>query len=183
MRAFVALELPDAIRAACRRKLERLRQLARIRLTPARNLHVTLAFLGDIDDEQAGPIAEALRAGLAGAPAWTLHVQRVGAFPGGGRPRVLWCGVEDLMGRCADGHDRVWGALEPFGFERETRPFRPHITFGRIRSGRIGAALRDALRASEEFDAGAAPVERVVLMQSELTPQGAEYSDVASFPF
>jgi 2'-5' RNA ligase len=182
MRAFVALELPPPVRAACDRALEALRGPAgRLRLAPAGQLHVTLAFLGEIDQARADGVADALRPVVAATPGWPLAIRGCGAFPDLGRPRVLWFGVEDSDGRCGALQAAVWRALQPLGFVPEARPFRPHVTFARVRTGRIAPALRAALLARADFDGGQAPAAHVQLMESRLEPGGARYHPLATF--
>lgn len=180
MRAFVALELPGPVRQACGALLDELRRPAgRLRLAVPENLHVTLAFLGEIPEALAPELGAALAEGLAGTLTFPLAVRGVGAFPHWRAPRVLWFGVDDPLGACATVHERVWAVLDAYDFPRERRPFRAHVTFGRVRSGRIGREFRDALRAAEGFAAPVVPAERVVLMESRLHPDGARYSALA----
>lgn len=183
MRAFLALELPPTVREACGRALDRLRTSAgRLRLTPAGQLHVTLAFLGEIDAARAAAVAEAVGPVIRAAPAWPLRVRGCGAFPRLAHARILWLGVDDADGRCAALAATVWGRLVPLGFTPEARPFSAHVTFARIRTGRLSPELRAAVEAAATFDSGAEPVRRVVLMESVLGPAGSTYREVDAFP-
>lgn len=184
MRAFVALELPEPVRSACADQLHRLRSAAgRLRLTPAEQLHVTLAFLADIDEARAAAVAATLPPVARAHPGFTLAVRGCGAFPRLAHARVLWFGVDDPAGECATLHAAVWDALAPLGFARESRPFRPHVTFARLRTGRLSPELRAALDAAATgFDGGAGPVARLVLMESVLAPAGAQHRKLAEFP-
>ncbi|MCZ6597871.1 MAG: RNA 2',3'-cyclic phosphodiesterase [Planctomycetota bacterium] len=148
-RAFVALRLGPALG---RRALEVVAaDLADRSLRPVRaeGLHLTLAFLGEVERERAGAIARALAKKLAGAASPELELDGTGAFPRPGRERVLWMGVVErpgTEGRLEDLHRRVLRALESAGWDTQGeakdpgKPLRAHVTLARVRAGRGGVA-------------------------------------------
>jgi 2'-5' RNA ligase len=144
------------------------------------NLHLTVKFLGAVGEDRIEAVAGALAGAAAGVGAFDAQVEGLGAFPSATRPRVVWAGVTagaDTMGKLAG---RVDDALAALGFDREARPFSPHITLGRVRQpGRI-QVLTDALRGDVGRGFGRLRVARVSLMRSELSPRGARYTELAA---
>ena len=117
-------------------------------------------------------------------PASRLEARGVGSFPSGGRrPRVLWVGCGGDLERLAAAVTEADGALHQIGWERERRPFQPHLTLGRVRDGRRGGeALTTLLDEFREEPFGVWKVDEWVLYQSELQSTGAVYHRVGRFP-
>jgi len=181
MRAFLALELPDEIR----REIEALeRELARTlsdwRWIRPEALHLTLRFLGEIE-ERAELEARAVWAAAAGSvPPFRLRVRGLGCFPGVERPRVLWIGVEeaDRQGRLLGLVDALERAARAAGFPPERRCFEPHLSLARAARG----ARPRGPASSAAALAGTIPVRQVVLFESKLESTGARYTARARFP-
>jgi RNA 2',3'-cyclic 3'-phosphodiesterase len=144
------------------------------------NLHLTVKFLGAVAEDRIEAVAGALTGAVAGVGAFDAQVEGLGAFPSTTRPRVVWAGVTAGAGTMADLAGRVDDALAALGFEREARPFSPHITLGRVRQpGRV-LALTEALRGAAGCGFGRLRVARVSLMRSELSSRGARYTELAA---
>lgn len=181
-RCFVAVSLAEPARAAVVEYLERLRAtVAGVAWTRSENLHLTLKFLGAVVPSRLPGLQDRLRVAVAGESAGTLEVAGVGAFPSLAHPQALWVGVRSrLLPSLASVVD---AACEAEGFPGERRPFRPHVTLGRVRSRRRGSApdltflARDGGR---EF--GTAAVTSIVLFRSELAASGARHDALAAFP-
>ena len=184
MRCFVAIELPDDVRAALARTQASLRQRAPradLRWVDAAGLHVTLKFLGEVAEDRLSALTDALRATVASHAALALAVAGLGGFPSLGRPRVLWAGIPTgvaELGRLAAALER---ALAPLGFPPESRPFRSHVTIARVRSPRGTGRIAAAIRAGGDVDFGRWTATDVVLFQSRLRPSGAVYEPLARF--
>lgn len=173
--------LPDEVRQRLAAAIERLRpHAADVAWVAPGNLHVTLKFLGQVDEARAPALADALYATLAGQRAFDVAVRGLGAFPSPTRPRVLWAGLDDATGALAAVARRVDACCGGLGFPRETREFAAHVTLGRVREPRRQPALADALARAAGF--GRVRVARVSLMRSELSPRGARYSELAAAP-
>lgn len=142
----------------------------------AGNLHVTLKFLGPIDETRVPAIADALGSAASRTAPFDVAVRGLGAFPNASRPRVVWAGLEEAgaLGALAG---QVNGALAALGLPRESRPFATHVTLGRVREPRRNRALAAALARPVDF--GRLPVTRVSLMRSDLHPGGARYTELA----
>jgi RNA 2',3'-cyclic 3'-phosphodiesterase len=166
------------VRASLVEQATRLRRVGRdVAWVAPDNLHVTVKFLGGIDESRVGAVTEALAAAASGVPRFELQVRGLGAFPSVARARVIWAGAAagaDVAARLAAGVD---DALATLGFPREARPFTPHITLGRARTPARNPALADALDGAHDF--GRVAVARVSLMQSQLSPRGARYTELA----
>lgn len=180
-RCFIAVSLADPARAAVVEYLRGLRTtVSWVSWTRPEQLHLTLKFLGSVAPARI-PALEARLAEVAGAvEACTAEVAGVGAFPNIARPQVLWVGVRAPT--LASLADAVEVSCVAEGFARETRPFRPHVTLGRVRErgGRATPELtlfaRDGARTF-----GTSPVREVTLFRSVLGPGGARHSALASF--
>jgi 2'-5' RNA ligase len=179
VRAFVAVLLPEALRSRLAREIDALRLHAPgVAWVAAENLHVTLKFLGSVDEPRTAEIGAALER-AATVPAFDVDVRGLGAFPSATRARVLWAGAPGApaFARLAEGIDR---ALTALGFPPEARGFTPHVTLGRVREPRRNDALAAALEAAATRDFGTLRIDRVSLMRSDLSPRGARYTQLAA---
>ncbi len=179
MRLFVAINPPERVRERIAAGTEDLRGLEGIRWVAPDRVHLTLKFLGEVDEESERSIAEALARVAAGHGPFEVRVTAPGAFPNIRRPSIIWLGLDQSPGLAALQHD-LEVALADLGFEREERAFRPHLTLGRVRRGRrVDGSLLDSLvRRTDVSDAW--QVEAVDLMRSHLLPTGAVFDVRAS---
>lgn len=183
MRTFVALLLPGEVRQALAAEIDRLRPLARdVAWVAADNLHLTLKFLGEVEPVRVELVAATLETIATGAAVFELGVRGLGAFPSPARPRVIWAGVDAGALAAAALAGRIDEALARLDFEREARAFAGHVTLGRVRLPRRDPKLAAALGAAADRRFGAFRVEQVTLMQSELGPRGARYTEIGSWP-
>jgi 2'-5' RNA ligase len=170
VRCFIALGLEDGPAATLGPWLESTRELfPELTVTPPGNLHLTLAFLGEIGDEAVEGAGAAVRETAAERPGWTLHWSGAGVFPGRSRPRVLWLGV-DGGEALLDAHIALNAALAALGLPVEDRPYRPHLTLARVRRPGLDPERRAAVVAHLETLAAVGPsrVVSLVLYQSRL---------------
>jgi len=184
-RAFVAVTLDEPTRATVAAEIERLRPLCRaVAWVPASNLHLTLQFLGEQDEERLADAARALDEAAA-ASAFTLTLHGLGAFPGMERPRILWIGAAEGALSLRTVQSEVAAALERRRFVGDAKPWHPHLTIGRVFDPRrwrreAGPSLRRAIAQAATADFGRLTVSRVALMRSDLSPKGARYSELYS---
>jgi 2'-5' RNA ligase len=185
VRCFIAIDLPSDVRAGLAAAAERLRAAApradvRWVATPA--LHLTLEFLGEVSEERLAGVRNALDAVAAATPPLALTCAGLGVFPGPARPRVVWAGITDGvrgLGLLAAAVER---AMEPLGFPPERRPFRGHVTLGRVRSPRGAGPLARALEREGHAEFGRWTAPQAVLYRSRLRPTGAIYDALATLP-
>ncbi|MGH7608219.1 MAG: RNA 2',3'-cyclic phosphodiesterase [Gemmatimonadales bacterium] len=178
MRLFIALNLPDDVRRPLWDALGPLRATPLpVRWVSQDNIHVSLKFLGEVDEGREPALRDALRAAAqrAGGKGITLQVGGFGAFPDVRRPQVLWAGVEPDPALELLQHE-VERAFAPLGFATDARPFRPHLTLGRARRTARPRAFQAlaATMAALEFTATTV-VADLDLMQSRLQPDGPQY--------
>ncbi len=180
MRAFVALEVQGSVADSL---MEFERELeatgADLKLVEKENLHLNLKFLGEIGDAQAAEVSS--RLGTLSLKGAEVAIRGAGAFPSPGRPRVVWAGVapehEHLVAPIAG---RVVELLAGLG-EKDDRPFRAHITLGRVRTSRNARELAELLRQSAAREFGKLRLEEVKLKSSVLTPSGPVYRDLGAY--
>lgn len=181
MRAFIAIDLPDSIRQTFAREQKRFRVVCRdARWTRPEGIHLTLKFLGQISDAKAGQVVKALQS-MERFNSFTVRVQGFGFFPDAKRPKVFWAGLdapEDLAHLAGE----VESAMASLGFPRENRAFKPHLTLARFKIPQPQPGLQSLLNREEEALLGSFAVSDFFLWESKLSPQGAEYRQVARLP-
>lgn len=186
MRLFVAAELDDAVKQRAAAIAATLRDAAdadgrrSVSWVAPANLHFTLQFIGEADPPTARRVVDQL-APPFDLSAFDLTIAGAGCFPPSGPPRVVWLGVADGGVPLAALAREVNRRLDAIGLPREDRPFRAHLTIGRVK-GPTGARLRAALAAARDAEAGRCTVSRVTLFESHLSPRGSTYSVVATSP-
>ncbi len=173
MRVFIAIDMPESVSAHLRTLQS---QIKGARCTLPSHFHLTLRFLGDIDEQDLPGIKE--RLALVKFGAFDARVRGIGTFPGGARVSIIWAGLEpaDLLGALQKSISRALvgiGAPEDF-------PFAPHITLARVKTAEDKSALFSSIRAMR-----AEPltfrVDRFRLYESTLTPDGPAYKSLATF--
>jgi len=176
VRAFIAIAVPESLLKSCQDIVAQLRGLnLQGRFAKTQSIHLTLQFLGNIEEDQIVGIAQVLeQAGREVAP-FDLEVGRLGVFPQLANPRVVWLGVEPVDGLMKL-QSKIQRGLEPLGFPREKRDFHPHLTLFRLKSRKNLSPLTEYLKAEGPHQkAGVIQAEQIHLYQSILKPQGAEY--------
>ena len=182
MRLFVAVEIDEEARRVALATAEALHAAIGPDL-PARwvrpeNMHLTVRFVGHVDDGRAPEVIAALAAPLDIAP-FDIELGGCGAFPPRGAPRVLWIGLMQGLPSLALMHEAFNRRLLPFGFDPEARPFSAHLTLARVKDAPRGAGRA----AGEALDRVTVPatrfrVTRATVFQSHLSPKGPRYEPV-----
>ncbi len=176
MRAFVAIPAPRVVKD----QAEQVRvQLARanpdVKWVEYVNYHLTLKFLGDVDEQQLARIRERLRQVSEYCPPFYLKVNGLGFFPNKRKPRVVWMGLDGDLDKAEFLAERIDVYLQDIGFEPE-KSHRFHITLGRVRSERnIDALLHQADQLDTVTRSGLFAVQAFYLMESRLSKEGPEY--------
>lgn len=177
MRAFIAAEIPENIR----RMVDYFIKEAKTKDLPIRwvdfeNLHITLKFMGDVDDKKKEPIAAALTEALKKYPPFNVDLEGAGVFPNARNPRVLWIGVNQGKNELT----QLAGDLEQlatrFGVRREEKRFHPHLTIGRTKAFcKVDAIVAQIIK-TQEF-----PIDTVTFFKSVLKPDGPVYEPLQRF--
>jgi RNA 2',3'-cyclic 3'-phosphodiesterase len=178
-RTFIAIEMPAQVVAVLQEVKDTLREGPggdACRWSAAA-VHLTLKFLGDVSDEQLPQVYQAVEAACRPQPPFRLVVAGVGCFPNTRRPRVVWAGVGDPSDALPPLVARMDVALATLGFSRESRPYTPHLTLGRLRNDPTQGAV-DLGRAVASYSSAPLAelaVERVIVFGSILRPEGAQH--------
>ncbi|MCK9356553.1 MAG: RNA 2',3'-cyclic phosphodiesterase [Dehalococcoidia bacterium] len=185
VRVFIAIELPSDVREELSQVANRLRarcSVGQLKWVAVNSIHLTLKFLGEIPVSRLEAVRDAAAASCAGVGDLALEMGGIGAFPGSSRPRVIWVGLEGDVPRLVSLAERLDRGLQVLGFERESRPFSPHLTVARVRPDAslqtqtdIGSAVT-RVRPPERLRFTATEVS---LMQSQLRPEGPLYTCLA----
>jgi 2'-5' RNA ligase len=179
MRTFIAIEIPAEIKTALSGLQTELRRAgAEVSWTKPESIHLTLKFLGEIEERLVGEIERACVDVAAEFQPFTLDLNGAGVFPNARQPRVLWAGLSGEIGKAVEIQRRLDERLAAIGFEREEKPFRPHLTIGRVKSNRKTRELL-ALTRSYQLPKLSFDVKEIVVMKSELHPAGARYTSLA----
>jgi RNA 2',3'-cyclic 3'-phosphodiesterase len=178
----VAVLLPDALRARIDEAAAALRRRGgAVSWVRVENFHVTLRFLGAIDEATVGGVREALAEAAGGVAPFRLALGGFGGFPSARAPRVIWVGATAGAEPLVALHARMEAALGRRGIPPEGRAFHPHVTLGRAREPRGAVELAELLDGAPE-PLGEIEVDAVHLMRSELSPSGSRYSVLAREP-
>ena len=181
VRSFVAIELPVELKrrlAAVQAELELAG--ARVRWAVEETLHLTLKFLGDVERPLLVDVARAVEQLAVEREPWEVELAGLGRFPATGAPHIIWVGVGAGRSQVVELAEALERALEPLGFRPEARRFHPHLTLGRVRSGRGGEGLVKALAGFADRRLGVFQVESVATFESELRPEGPKHTVVAT---
>jgi RNA 2',3'-cyclic 3'-phosphodiesterase len=179
VRTFLAVNFSNELRAAIWRAVAPLREGAfPVKWVQPELIHLTVKFLGDVAPDAGDAIISSLQQATAGIKAFELPMGGLGAFPNPDRPRVVWIGCEPVPA-LEILQDRVEREMERLGYPLEGRPFRPHVTIGRVRRD-VRAEWRGFAGALEaiDFESGSY-VASVDIMHSALRRSGPEYSVAA----
>lgn len=176
-RCFLAVELSEGIKERVMSLQHDLRRtLSSMKWVGEDNMHVTLLFLGEVDDREIVQVCRLAQQAVQEMPPFPLAIEGFGCFPHARRPRVLWVGVGQGKEEMLRLYDALATPLSALGYRREDRPYSPHITLGRTKSDGPMQALGDALEKYRTWEGGTMQVDEVLLMGSELTREGPIYT-------
>lgn len=181
IRTFIAIKIPEDIQEKLSDLQEKLQQAeAHVSWVKPDNIHLTLKFLGNIEEDQIPAIVSSLKESVKVVTPFQLQIGYAGAFPNIRFPRVVWIGVTDdengsLKALQTDLNER----LARVGFKEENGRFNPHLTLGRVRSQKNRSNLLRAIEAIINIWVGVIAVNAIYLIRSELKPTGSEYTDIA----
>ena len=177
VRTFLALPLDEIVVEGLLRAQRALASTgARVRWVESDNLHLTIKFLGDVNDEGLDEVCRVAEKVASQAETFEFSVTGLRSVPPTGQMRMVWVDVVEPTGRL----ERLQAALEEayaaLGFKMENRAFRPHLTLGRVKSGKNVSQLREAVAEYSKTDFGIQSAEELIVFSSKLTPTGPVYS-------
>jgi 2'-5' RNA ligase len=181
IRSFIAIETPPEVKADIAKVQEGLRAAnADVRWESIEKLHITLKFLGNVEEQRLNSLADQLPEAIGAFASFDLTYQGVGCFPNQHHPRVIWIGAENEDGSLTKIQETIEKAAEEIGFQREEHRFHPHITIGRVKGSKNLKALVSEL-GKASFNPHAAIIKDVLLMKSDLKPTGSVYSVLRTY--
>jgi 2'-5' RNA ligase len=179
LRSFIAIELPESIQSVLSDIQSDFKKSGVDgRWARPENIHLTLKFLGTIEESMVKGITDVLQKTSGNYRTFTLTLSGVGVFPNVRSPRVLWVGMNDssvLTSLQADIED----GLASLGFEQEERKYTAHLTLGRFKSSRGKRILKEKIEAYRARVSGSFDVGMISLMKSDLGTSGAKYTRIA----
>lgn len=179
MRTFIAISLPKEIKELLSRLQEKLKaSQADVKWVSPENIHLTLKFLGEIDDKELNKVSGILEDITKDKNSFYMRIASVGAFPKTNSPRVIWVGIDKGDEETKEIARELEEKITPLGIPKEDRPFTSHLTIGRTKSSLNRESLVQLLKSTAR-DFGSHPLEfpvtKLTLFQSILTPKGPIY--------
>lgn len=176
VRVFLAIPLPQQLKGAIQTLQKSLRsQIAGVRWVRPENLHLTLHFFGEVEQETLEKIKVSVLSVKSCNRPFTVEVKGLGTFPSRRRPRILWLGLdpEDPLRQL---YENCRQSLQQAGVATESRPYSPHLTIGRLRQSKSGLTdLTELDSSTGDAVIGRFSADRLVLFESRLQPGGAEH--------
>jgi 2'-5' RNA ligase len=182
IRTFFAIDTPQQVKE----KIEELQTIFRearadVKWESREKIHITLKFLGDVEENVLSAMSEKLSDALSSHKQFRLVYQKVGCFPNLKKPRIVWIGCENPDGGMVKVKEVVEQITVPYGFPTEARPFHPHLTIGRVK-GEFHLKDLAAKIETVTFEPSEATVTEVLIMKSDLKPTGSVYTVLRRIP-
>ena len=185
VRSFIAIKLPDELKAGLSQLQARLKagESPGVKWVDTGSIHLTLKFLGNVAIDRTGEITRAMEAAAQGISPFELKVKELGVFPNLRRVQVVWVGISGEVDKLSQLQQQIESNLARLGFAPESRPFTPHLTLARLRN-QTSLDERQSLGqliANTKFEKTyTIEVDTISLMRSQLTREGAIYSQISS---
>lgn len=178
VKTFIGVEITPTLRnslVVLQRSLSK--SGADVKWVEPSQFHITLNFLGEIDNRDIHPVCRAITKVAAREPEFRLSVRGVGAFPTVRRPKTLWAGIDAGADSLIRIYDALAEPLEELGvFRREDRGYTPHLTLGRVKADVEGQKVAALLPSFAEWEGGDLTVSEIILWSSDLYPEGPVYT-------
>jgi 2'-5' RNA ligase len=178
IRTFIAVDIDEAVRRRAVALQEKLGREARgVKWVNQASMHVTLLFLGEVEELEVVPICRVVAERAAELPTFNLEVAGLGAFPTPRRPKILWIGIKNGLEELKRLHAALEEPLLELGcYRREERAYSPHLTLGRLTQEDRSGAWGPILTKHADWQGGETRVGEVLVMRSELGRGGPVYS-------
>ena len=178
IRTFVAIEGPGGVRDRASRLINSLSKTTEsVRWVAPENLHVTVKFLGDVDETEIYQVCRCVAKGCEQHSAFQATCEGLGAFPKLEKPRTIWLGVSDPNDQIVELFKSVDQSLLTMGFPTEMKRYQPHLTLGRLRYGRRETGqLTEEIQSRIDYAAGEVSVEELIIFGSEMRSGGPVYN-------
>ena len=176
MRTFISAELPEEVKKNIEKGINELKQAgAAVRWVKTENLHITLKFLGWVEEKNLDKIIELTSKAVSGSGSFKAKFAGMGTFPEGKSPRVIWVGTKEGGGKLCGLAKRIEKTLAKADFKKEKRDFKAHITIGRVKDRKGVDKLKEKIAGLKDLKFGEAVIDHIYIMKSTLTPKGPIY--------
>ncbi len=180
IRSFLAIDLAEDLKPEIADVQKEFKKTgANIKYVPSQNMHFTLKFFGNIDEDMVEEISEAVEKVIRNYSAFDLSIGGCGSFPNQNTIKVLWIGI-DRNSQIADLQKDLDREFKKLGFKKE-RNYISHLTIGRPRNGKNKNQIKDTINSLKDLKIGTMTVSKISLKKSTLTPQGPIYEDIKVF--
>jgi 2'-5' RNA ligase len=181
MRCFIAVNIPGTVKELLNTFQNGLRQTsADVKWVDSDKFHLTLKFLGEIEDKNIADIVNGIAEALKGRKVFNLSFFEAGVFPDTKNPRIIWAGVKEGKEEIEEIAKNIEENLYKAGFKKDERSFNAHLTLGRVRSLKNKDALIKQILENEKKLSGVFEVKSIELVESKLHPSGPEYKCIKS---
>lgn len=175
MRCFIGIPIENGLKSKIKKLQEKLETTrADIKFVERENLHFTVKFLGDVPEEKISKIKEIMEKTATLFEPFEIYIKGLGCFPNKNYARVIWLSADAQLPALLEAFDIN---LSELGFKRESS-YIPHLTIGRVKSGRNDPSLLKLLRELEKIEIGTMIVKDIKLFKSTLTPNGPIYEEL-----
>ncbi|GAX61268.1 2'-5' RNA ligase [Candidatus Scalindua japonica] len=182
IRVFIAIEIDSDIKNKLSEYLSKLKRTgADVRWVAPENIHLTLKFIGNIDEEVLTNLNQIINDAASGVRPFSISIGNIGAFPGLKNPRVVYVYVQERGNDLRRIHEKLDKGVERLGIRKESGKYVGHITLGRVKSQRKISKLKNALCSGTDCFFGLEKVTSLSLIQSKLTPRGPIYTRLNNF--
>ncbi len=176
IRTFISIPVPDTPEMASLRR--DISKIDGVRVSPPEQTHITLRFIGDVDDSKIKRIVRAVEESVSGIAPFRIDVRGLGAFPRNDRPNIVWMGLEPSE-VLTDISERISSGLASSNIRFDTKPFKAHITVGRCREG---TKMPGFFESHKDQDYCSFICREILVMKSELGPKGAKHTVLSRIP-
>lgn len=182
IRSFIAVEIDPVNKQKLSSLISLLKQSnADIKWVNETQMHLTLKFLGNIEEKKVQQISAALKVIADNFSAFNMHFSKIGAFPNMTKPRVIWLGIDKGADSLKLLNSKIEDELEKIGIEKERRAYAAHLTLGRVKSLKNISILANLINETNFEAQGETKIDELILFQSTLTPKGAIYTPISRF--
>jgi len=184
MRTFIAVELQKDVVDAVDRFLTKTTQEIKnnkISWVKKENLHITIKFLGEIEEKQVETINKVLSEISKSIESFEVEIKEIGVFPNLNYPRVIWIEVKDETNNLVSLANLVEEKLAKFGFQKEDKEFTAHLTIGRVKKLNNLSEIKTYVEKYKSIEFGKSKIDSITFFQSILKPEGPEYKVINKF--
>jgi 2'-5' RNA ligase len=183
VRTFIAVTLDASLQPPIEALINKLAtSRAGVKWVAPHNIHVTLKFLGNVDENRLPDVYAACERAAVGSEPIDLEIKTLGCFPGLKRPRVVWVGIEKGQDAIKQLQKKVEQELARIGFPKEDRKFQAHLTIGRVKDQKAVGGLRPLIEEEQNVVIGSMRVEKFSVIKSKTLPTGPVYEELKAVP-